>query len=675
MLKRVSSILGCILLLTSLAIGQVKVTKGGAASYNVNNQPDGSTIKTAPGNQLYVDTTGTWMLPRVSRKVEGGYGPSGLASAGLYNNEDNKNLFVAASYGAIPDGVTDNTSILNTLFSKKGKVLLSDGTYLVSGTLSIGDSITILGSRNTVIRRKAGTLGPLLQLSGSAKNIVLENLTIDNNGSTETVFDENGKAVDGLVIRNCKFLDHDMFNLIVTGNVNNKNILIENCVFDALYKYTQGAEYGAVTIENGYNVIVRNTQFLGTLLKLEVYNNNTSGQWYVYNCKFDSILHTSLFLRPYTGATVKDVYVFNNTFTNGHYDPNPKGPFAIEQGGNPSSTKSYIYNVNIYNNYIKNAGKCLYVADSVYVDGLRFTNNHVDGYDESGGNPGRLGVFIIPKEIGAAKNIVIADNVIENLQYPGVKIGNAYNVTITGNIFKNVGMAAPTKDMSGVHVYNGSKYVRISDNTFIDVGDSSGADQYSTGVYIYENPNIDNIVIENNRFITTGSKKRLKSGVVIARAGGGTDNYPTNIVVRNNDFSGSLQYYYYALVLRGSGSVNQADTWIFSDNVVDTLFKPITTSTTLYEEHMTGLGYSNEGATGPVTVTLYLGHKGQSVKFLKVANQTFRVDFQLSDELLGGNGAGKYVQLDSVGTFIDLRCIGSGKWIIERMSGSISYEP
>lgn len=641
---------------------------------SVNNLPDEKYLTQNQANEITLKQPTIDTMRSSYLKVFGDANLSGMDSVGLYKNEQNKNVFVAESYGALGDGYKDNATILNNLLSKKGKVYIGNGTFIIGSTLNIGDSLQIIGSKNTIIKRKNGFTGPLLTFRGSAKDIVIENLIIDNVNGSYNVFDEGGKDVDGFIMRHVKILNHSSFNLIGTGpNFNNKNILIENCEFEAQNKLST-TNYGSITIENGINVIIRNTKFDGVLLKLEAYNNHNSERWYVYNCSFDSIAQTSLFLRPYYDCTIKDIYVYNNSFRYCSNPNNPKGPFAMEQGG-AGQNQTYVYNVNIINNYLLNTGRTLYIGDSVHVDGLRYIGNYHNGYNDAKTDTGAVGIWLGALIPDAVQNVVIANNYVANIKYPAIKLGHVKNVVIANNIFENVGMRAPTKDMSGIHVYSWSKNVTIEGNTFINVGDVTGTDQYSTGIYIYESSNIDNVVIQNNRFISTESTPRLKSGVTIARAAGGTDYYPTNIVIKNNDFRGALQFNYYALVMRGSGSVNQADTWVFEGNVVDTLFKPITTSTTLYEEHMTGLGYSNEGATGAVTITLYKGHKGQSIQFLKVANQIFRVDFQASDSLLGGNGPGKYLELSTVGTFVKLRCIKSNEWIIEKLSGSVAYEP
>ena len=87
-----------------------------------------------------------------------------------------------------------------------------------------------------------------------------------------------------------------------------------------------------------------------------------------------------------------------------------------------------------------------------------------------------------------------------------------------------------------------------------------------------------------------------------------------------------------------------------------------------------GKRFSNNGATGVVTLTVPASVAGQKWHFTR-RNSTHAFRIEPGGSFLAGAGFGKYVQLDTDGASITMEYHVTGTYVITSQSGSISYEP
>lgn len=90
------------------------------------------------------------------------------------------------------------------------------------------------------------------------------------------------------------------------------------------------------------------------------------------------------------------------------------------------------------------------------------------------------------------------------------------------------------------------------------------------------------------------------------------------------------------------------------------------------------VGYShtsidNVGASGTVVATLPVSTPGQQYQFTRIASQSFRID-PSGTEVIQGGGAGKYLELDTDGDSVTLKCFVAGTWQIVAGYGTYAYE-
>jgi len=111
------------------------------------------------------------------------------------------------AYGAMGDGITDDTIAIQAALDQGGTIFVPNGTYIISSTLLIGSNTRLLGQGPlAVLRLKAGANTQILrnadQVGGNA-SIVVENLTLDGNKAQQTALTGANlnftKVTDGII--------------------------------------------------------------------------------------------------------------------------------------------------------------------------------------------------------------------------------------------------------------------------------------------------------------------------------------------------------------------------------------------------------------------------------------------------------------------------------------------
>jgi hypothetical protein len=105
-----------------------------------------------------------------------------------------------------------------------------------------------------------------------------------------------------------------------------------------------------------------------------------------------------------------------------------------------------------------------------------------------------------------------------------------------------------------------------------------------------------------------------------------------------------------------------------------TLDYQLSANTTIDARYLDGRRITNGGASGTITATLPTATVGDYCFFCRNIAQTFRVDPNGS-EIIGTGGAGKYLELGSLGAAVELRCVYAGVWMVTGQQGTVTYEP
>lgn len=445
------------------------------------------------------------------------------------------------TYGAVGDGVTDDTTAIQNAVNSENIVFFPAGTYLVSSPISIPSNRTLFGEGAASVISYTGTTtsrGAFYINSGSSSAYV-DNVTVRDlkllgqvaslgfsqfvhlisfSGVRDCVIERcviEGFRGDGILIGSGDVAGQERHNINVTirdcyiNGVNNDNrqgvsvidgngVVIENNYFT---RCTRSSMPGAIDIEpddNNYHVIKN----------ISIRNNR------IYDCR-GGVGAITVLLPIQTFTTAPNGFVIE-----GNYIDNPNAPNNNHYGiffefGNPFA-----------------APPVAAITDATPNLGVRILNNYIK-MPTTG--PGRC---IVVWNINDA---VIADNEFVGgstslLGYPGT---NVLDVSFVNNSFTRVN---GTGDYA-ISVYTGSR-IKFEGNVFKDCGATSGAArgaiEFNTGTTSYVDI-LNNVFVSPNGSFTqqairdaghtfTGATNRFIGNSLIA----GTNQFVSSISLNNN---------------------------------------------------------------------------------------------------------------------------------------------
>lgn len=390
------------------------------------------------------------------------------------NDDDGFTVYVD-SFGAVGDGVTDDTAAIQLAINSGLTVRVRPGAvYLVNGGLTQSTARQLLDFSGATIKLKdsASSKG-ILTISGQYAIVkggawngnITNNSTGDQYASFAISLAEDSSSVSQALI-------YDFYGIGAKGvNVNNTTIsdnFILNCAFYAVYNEGTGTDFTGNKIIGNY-IEVSNTSARGIYLTGEnsPYTNKQK-TW---------VVSKNIVVGPSTGTgvaiTVRGVSgVYSENQVSGFLlqhslDITTDSVISLNRGVSPVTGNSYGLEINGGNNVITG----------------NYMHGHYYGFACTGQN---------------ANNNVVSGNSFIDFTFHGIHVApgsgkTALNWTITGNSF-NVATAGASRVC--VYLQGDCQYVNISGaNTF--VGPGSGV---SNSRAIYLDTVGHDISIFSNRF-------------------------------------------------------------------------------------------------------------------------------------------------------------------------------
>lgn len=484
-----------------------------------------------------------------------------LALAEFGFDTDTENLFIGAlsgnkkvsidedfvsvgSFGAVGDGVTDDTEALTSAFAyavSEGKpVFMDSGVYIVNvdktaiqaggSTIHYGlellSDLRIIGNGAEIKIKDNSSSGgtpiryAILQTNGEVENIQIKGVKFNMNGLNNLIdgntyvsgaiqISGDGARVDNMKISDCEFLNCNGTNFIVLGQVvasglqMGKNVVIEDCYFYTNYFNTtdHSSIYGWVeemVVRNCTFEIASTTDVSGLPpCCIEVHGKDSI----VEDCKMVGYKYRKfMFVANNFTSDVENVVVKNNVI------------------------RSFEHGIVFFRNTLGHTP----------VHDVLIEDNFIEINDETSNATLKTAIQMIPP-YGCSK-VIITGNTFKKI---GITKYSAFcdiangdddnpidNIFITGNTVENA-----TRGVNITSVDGKVGLVKISDNIFKNL-QTSGANA-SRGVFATgETPNVvDYLEVANNLFIDTVGA--FEYGVFITQ-------YVESLKITGNEFKDIL---------------------------------------------------------------------------------------------------------------------------------------
>ena len=394
-------------------------------------------------------------------------------------------------FGAVGDGVTDDTAAIQAAVDESESVYFPTGTYLCDGDITIRAEQNLFGDGidNTIIKQIGTiTLGMLNCNSGSASatldNIQISDMTLDGQSDVfgfsefQHLVDVNG--VSNFIAQRVKFRafrgDGIYFGSGASGQErHNYNITVRDCIFDGVNKENRNG----ISVIDADGILIENNDFKNCTKStmpgaIDVEPNNNAFH-IVKNIKIIGNTFTNV-NGSISGATVKvdtrnanltdrlfGVVIQNNTFT----DNPSKTDIAVLTKDTISSTdapQAIVIDGNRIVTVDDTSGRRPFTV--LRAIGVQITNNTINL-----GGPSQIGDETVAALTAA--NVTVSGNFF-NLSGVGTSVGmlrvaSVDDIIIENNVFDRPGNDAGTSALGfyGNAVTTVSNRVKLINNTFV----------------------------------------------------------------------------------------------------------------------------------------------------------------------------------------------------------------
>lgn len=311
-------------------------------------------------------------------------------------------------FGALGNGVADDTAAITAALQAGSSIYFPDGTYYIPNRLTIPTGKSICGNNkyNSIIYGRINV----------NSNSLIQNLTF--------MVDDDFMAYDG--------------NGIVENTAQTNNVVFDNCIFKLLNTTTVIATLGLFTFNFGIdNLKILNCDFTVPSISMNAIkfvqnlsSNITHENIVIDKCNFVDIGRIAIEMwsalsGDNTIASINNVKIINNTFEN-------IGIVVNNVQGIGISLSGYVFNSKINDNSFINV-KGIGVEIVRYHTGTIVSNNSF--YECDNGTISPITATLDEGGVGYVKGVSIQDNIL--LDSNGFYLSSINESVIKGNIFIN----------------------------------------------------------------------------------------------------------------------------------------------------------------------------------------------------------------------------------------------
>lgn len=520
-------------------------------------------------------------LPNVDNTADANKPLSNAAISALDNKAAKGDLFISVKdYGAIGDGVADDTAAINTAKTMAtGRTLyFPAGTYICS-TLSIDNDIDFMGEIGTTIKQKSATNNFFISITQPNIRFRVFNLTIDQNNAGQTTglgkfLFNTTQAGATAEFRAVTFRNFCEGALRIVGDrvaSTRETMRVFNCKFRGGTESTSGS-YNTFTIfaADASELTVCDSDFDHRLaivaqgipaitVAATVVDSPDYTELTVRNCRFQGYGRFTVgsgigVIDSYAWAT--NMEITGNKFIESRVTP-IRGKVNARDG---------VISGNIMTNFISSGagfgnGISLVSATVAPVGGnFEIASNVIHGAPGNG--------IDVSHSTGTVQNINIHDNIIDNAGATGISIIRAENFNIHDNIIKMSGAQAITMNSCAGKGKIGSNTIAGSTLAGIQtIGDQLTLDLHVIGNFV-EASTASGITIENVRHLSLqgNTVKDVIDGGASGQRGyriGGTTGIAVG-QIKNNTAIGTFTTGIYTIISAGIlTAFEEGNSWNF----------------------------------------------------------------------------------------------------------------
>jgi parallel beta-helix repeat protein len=260
-------------------LGATPVVTGGGNTVQSNMEAIYAAIVAAALGQIPDDSLTEAKMDPEMKKQAGGVAPFDTVATHL---EDSA-IYASGYAGVDKTGATDSSAgfqlAVNAAKALKGKLIVSPGTYIISG-ITIDESLIVEGfGEGSIIKAAVGSAN-IFNISGTGKKVIFRNLIIDGNYQNQAALSTN-------VCINSESVGTELNPTIIISD----HCIFKNVNYGALYIYGDNTDAGKtmVTVTNSQfldaeerasdpnSVFIRAFNKVDCLIENSYFNGNTDG--------------------------------------------------------------------------------------------------------------------------------------------------------------------------------------------------------------------------------------------------------------------------------------------------------------------------------------------------------------------------------------------------------------
>lgn len=346
-------------------------------------------------------------------------------------------------YGAVGDGLTDDTDDIANAFLANTSVFFPEGNYLVYEIeVTDGHEARGAGMGATTLTRTSGatdTLGVFYANSGAAdafvENLTFRDMTLDGRVSTLSFSEQQHlvslSGVDNVSFERVKFSGFrgdGIYLGSIGGERHNKNVSVIGCFFDGVNSDNRNA----ISVIDCDGLIIKGNHFYDCSRSNMPGAIDIEPNANVYHVNKNVVIADNTFKDVGGGVAVVGIVLTNETFTtqpenfiisNNVFDQDETALYV------DSDATSYTRPLNVQ--FENNSGRCSNPCDvQGYVRGLRYCGNQF--YNTGTATLG----FELTDELHDA---VVSENILsgDDATSEGFRVRGGSNIIFDGNIFRD----------------------------------------------------------------------------------------------------------------------------------------------------------------------------------------------------------------------------------------------